>query len=73
MSDKDITVATLSAMEIKMEAHPLRTVTGMMETMAGLIAEMRAQMEDLTRRVQELERVVEDWSTREMEASERDG
>jgi hypothetical protein len=56
-------MATLGTMEVQVDTESLRTITGMMETMAGVIA-------DLQTRVQELEREAEYRRTLDLEASE---
>jgi hypothetical protein len=56
-------MATLGTIEVQVDTESLRTITGMMETMAGVIA-------DLQTRVQELEREAEYRRTLDLEASE---
>jgi hypothetical protein len=56
-------MATLGTMEVQVDTESLRTITGMMETMAGVIA-------DLQTRVQELEREAEYRRTLDLEVSE---
>jgi hypothetical protein len=58
-------MATLGTIEVQVDTESLRTITGMMETMAGVIA-------DLQTRVQELEREAEYRHTLDLEASERE-